>query len=81
MASTNGIIVWVWEDDRMMWQPYSPHVSNYIEQQRATSNQINLHNVDYKMRHYALDLKRMKQMQTRTGIAIDMVCSITIHVN
>ena len=68
MTSRKGIIVWVWEDDRLMWQPYDPHVSNFIEQKRYVSQTLlGLQPADTKMKHYCIDFQNMKQIRTGTG--------------
>lgn len=66
--AAKGIIVWMWEDERMCWRPYEPHVSNFIEQNRSIAKgPLNLGPADIKMKHYAVDLSTLYQTRITTG--------------
>ena len=68
MATPQNIIVWVWEDERLTWRPYEPHVSNFIEQSKTPIGlPLNLGKVDRKLAHYVIDFANNCQIRTNTG--------------
>lgn len=79
MLDRGSVLVWEWQDESLLWRPYSPQVAHYIEQvlrETPRSSSVSLGEADASLTSYILDLISMNQFRLDTGEPISVVLCI-----
>lgn len=88
MLDRGSVLVWEWQDESLLWRPYSPQVAHYIEQvlrETPRSSSVSLGEADASLTSYILDLISMNQFRLDTGEPPSVVLCIPaltkVHVS